>query len=173
MTAAGRPDARVRPAPVGGVTLMVEGTDTVNLNRAFNEPEGEALTFTATLSKPAIATANVDRATGILTVTAVAVGETEVTVIAKDPGGLKAQQTFDVTVTEKVMEPEPPVTIDDVKTEYPTLTINPATSSMMEIELPADHDLKSAKPAVVYGRREGRNHGCSGIIDSVGVGNRG
>ena len=158
----------VGPVSVGTIpdlSLMVEGTDTVDLNDTFNEPQSEALTFTATSDKPAIATATVDKATGILTVTAVAVGPAKVTVIAKDPGGLQAKQTFDVMVTAKVTEPEPepdpPVTIDEVKTKYPTLEINPATSSMMEIELPADHTLKSAKTTVVTVAPKGATTGAA------------
>ena len=160
----------VGPVSVGTIpdlSLMVEGTNMVDLNDAFNEPQSEALTFTATSDKPAIATATVDKATGILTVTAVAVGPAKVTVIAKDPGGLQAKQTFDVMVTAKVTEPEPdpdpdpPVTIDEVKTKYTTLEINPATSSMMEIELPADHTLRSAKTTVVTVAPKGATTGAA------------
>ena len=141
----------VGPDSVGTIPdlpLMVGGTSTVDLNRAFNEPEGEALPFTATSDKKAIATTAPVGANGMLTVTAVAVGEAKVTVIAKDPGGLQAKQTFDVTVTEKVVEPEPvpPVTIDDV---LPTLEIDPTTSSTEEIKLPAEHKLKSTDLSVV------------------------
>ena len=131
-------------------SLMVEDTTTVDLNVVFTEPEDEALTFTATPADVTIATAVVG-AEGILTVTGVAVGDTKVTVIAKDPGGLQARQTFDVTVTAKAPEPDPPVTIDDVRDMYPRLTITPTTAADVskEIELPADHTLMSEDPTIV------------------------
>ena len=156
--AAGEPGEPGKAAPVGPVAvgtipdlpLIVEGTAMVDLNDVFNEPESEALIFTATPVAAAIATAAVG-AKGILTVTAVAVGNTKVTVIAKDPGGLQAKQTFDVTVTAKPPEPDPPVTIEDVIVDYPRLTITPTTAAdvSMEIELPADHTLTSADTAIV------------------------
>ena len=149
----GKPGEPGKAVPLGPVAvgisalpLKVGGTNTVNLNDAFNEPEGEALTFTATSASLTIATTAVDPK-GILTVTAVAVGTTKVTVVAKDPGGLQAKQTFDVTVTQG---PPPPVTIEDVKTKYPVLAITPTAAEVSkEIELPADHTLISENSAVV------------------------
>ena len=154
----GKPGEPGKAVPLGPVAvgtipaleLMVEGTATVDLNAAFNEPEGETLTFDAKSASLTIATTAADPK-GILTVTGVAVGKTKVTVIAKDPGGLQAKQTFGVTVTAKPPPPKPPVTIEDVKKKYPYLVITPATAADVseEIELPADHTLMSGNPAVV------------------------
>lgn len=71
---------------------------------------------------------------------------------ATDPGNLSVGQAVGVTVTAAPPEPDPPITIDDVKTKYPSLAITPtadSSSKEKEIELPADHTLISENPAVV------------------------
>ena len=94
------------PQPTGTIpalTVEVGGTSTVDASQYFTEPDGEALTFSATSSNPAVAT--VSMSGSMVTATAVAKGTTNVTVTATDPGGLAAAQTFRVTVPNRAPEP--------------------------------------------------------------------
>ena len=126
--------------------LVQEMSKTVDLSEAFGDPEGKDLVFSAKSGDSTIATVAVSGST--LTVTGVKVGATSVTATATDPDKLSRSQSFKVTVTAA---PPKPVTIEDVKTKYPTLSIEPTTAAAAskEIELPADHTLISENTAVV------------------------
>ena len=129
---------------------LVQGmSDTVDLSKAFGDPDGKTLTLSATSNDPATATASVSGTT--LTVTGVKVGTTAVVVTATDADDLSVSQSVQVTVTAAPPEPDPPVTIDDVKAKYPTLVITPTTAADVskEIELPVDHTLISEDSTVV------------------------
>ena len=100
-------------APVAGgaipaLTVAVGDTATVNVAGSFADPDGDALSFTATSSNPAAATVTVTGS--VVTVTAVARGEADITVTARDPGGLSAQATFGVTVPNRA-----PVVTDSIQ----------------------------------------------------------
>ena len=69
---------------------------TIELTGHFLDPDGDLLTFGASSSNPAAATAAVSGSG--LTVTAVANGTTEVSVVASDPGNLTAAMDFEVVV---------------------------------------------------------------------------
>ncbi len=100
------------PQPAGtipSVSVPVGESTTVDASSYFTEPDGEALTYGATSSNPAVATVSVAGST--VTVTAVAKGTSNVTVTATDPGGLTATQTFQSTVPNR--DPEPVGTIPD------------------------------------------------------------
>jgi len=75
----------------------------------FNDPNGDALTYTASSSNLAIATAGVSGST--LTVTAVAVGNATITVTADDKNGGTVFTTFSVTVTTAANRPPTVTTI--------------------------------------------------------------
>ena len=129
---------------------LVEGTSNeVDLSKAFRDPEGKTLVLDAESGDETKATVDVSGTT--LTVTGVGVGTTSVVVTATDPDKLSVGQSFQVTVTAAPPKPEPPVTIDDVKTKYPSLAITPTTAADIskDIELPAEHELMSENPAVV------------------------
>ena len=99
------------PAQSGSIpaqTIHVGESATVNLSSSFNDPDGDALTYTATSSDAGVATVTVSGST--VTVTAVTQGMATVTVTARDPGGLSAQQSFTVTVPNR--EPEVLVTVE-------------------------------------------------------------
>ena len=84
----------VRPA-----TLTVGRSRTLELegdSPLFEDPDGDALSYTAESSNPGAATLSVTGS--VLTVMADAVGTAVVTVTATDPGGLSASLSFDVTV---------------------------------------------------------------------------
>ena len=112
------------PQPRGtipAVSVPVGRTATVDASSYFTEPDGEALTYGAASSNPAVAT--VTAAGSIVTVTAVAKGTSNVTVTATDPGGLTATQTFQSTVPNR--DPEPVGTIPDQTVEVDeTVTVD-------------------------------------------------
>ena len=97
-----RPPTNRPPEPVGALAPLRVGVDeasvTVEVSGAFRDPDGDRLTYAATSSAPAVATAAVSGST--VTVTPVAPGTSTVTVTATDTGGSNtaATQTFGVTV---------------------------------------------------------------------------
>ncbi|NBC17995.1 MAG: T9SS type A sorting domain-containing protein [Bacteroidetes bacterium] len=83
--------------PIPDATLTAGGDPfTQDLSGVFTDPDGDPLTFTASSSDEAIATAAVDGST--LTVTPRAVGEATITVTAADGNGGTAETAFAVTV---------------------------------------------------------------------------
>ncbi len=85
------------PAPRGTIPAMaitVGRTGSVDVSSYFTEPDGQALTYSATSSAPAVATVFVAGTT--VEVAAMATGTATVTVTATDPGGLSATQTYEV-----------------------------------------------------------------------------
>ncbi|MXX74469.1 MAG: PKD domain-containing protein [Holophagales bacterium] len=90
------------PAGVGTLSdlaLRVEdGAQSVEASGAFEDPDGDALTYAATSTAPAVAGVGVSGS--LLTVTPLAVGSAEIAVTATDVGGvnLSATQTFQVRV---------------------------------------------------------------------------
>ena len=96
------PPANRPPVAVGRLAPLRIGVDeasvTVDVSGAFRDPDGDRLTYAATSSAPAVATAAVSGST--VTVTPVATGTSTVTVTATDTGGSNTAvtQTFAVTV---------------------------------------------------------------------------
>ncbi|MXY31966.1 MAG: hypothetical protein F4Y48_12265, partial [Gammaproteobacteria bacterium] len=88
-------------------TITVGGT--VDVALCFRDPNGEVLDFDAFSSNPDIATVQLRGTT--LTITAVSPGTAVVTVVASDPTGLEARQTFQVIVPDR--PPTAVGTIDD------------------------------------------------------------
>ncbi len=91
------------PAAIGAlpdVRLRVGADRVLDAAPAFRDPDGDALTYAATASDPAVAT--VSAAGSQLTLTPAAVGRTIVTVTATDASGsnASADQRFTVTVEE-------------------------------------------------------------------------
>ena len=93
--------ANQAPSAVGvlpAVSLPEPGaTRSVEVSGAFVDPDGDALTYTASSSAPDVVT--VVTAGGRATLTAVAPGRAAIEVTATDPGGLRASQTFAARVT--------------------------------------------------------------------------
>ncbi len=103
------------PAAVGEIpedTLDVGGTDTVELSRYFSDPDGDALTYTATAFYDRVARVTVTGSA--MAVEAIAEGNTSITVTATDPGGNEATQRTRLTVLLPNQAPEPRGTIPDV-----------------------------------------------------------
>ncbi len=87
------------PEAVGTIparTLPVGDTATVDVSAHFRDPDGDALSYTAASSNAGIVGVSVSGSS--VTVTAVARGLGTITVTARDPQGLAAQQSFEVTV---------------------------------------------------------------------------
>jgi len=87
------------PLPVGSIgalTIAVGASVTTNVASNFNDPDGDALTYTAATSDGGVATATVSGSQ--VTTTGVAAGSATITITARDPGGLTATQTMAVTV---------------------------------------------------------------------------
>ncbi|MCY4508453.1 MAG: hypothetical protein OXG35_16085, partial [Acidobacteria bacterium] len=97
-----RPSVNRRPAPVGVLPPLTLGVDdaaaTVEVGGAFRDPDGDALTYGAASSAPAVAAVAVLGST--VTVTPMGEGTATVTVTATDAGGSNgtATQTFMATV---------------------------------------------------------------------------
>ena len=76
--------------------LPLPGALDVDVSRAFTDPDGDRLAYTVSSSAAGVATA---RAAGArVTLTAVSAGTATIRVTATDPGGLRATQSFTVTV---------------------------------------------------------------------------
>ena len=93
------PTPNQSPAAVGSIAAqtITEGESaTVNVSSNFNDPDGDALTYTAATSDAGVATASVAGST--VTIAGVAAGSATITVTARDPDGATATQTISVTV---------------------------------------------------------------------------
>ncbi|MDE0357747.1 MAG: putative Ig domain-containing protein [Gammaproteobacteria bacterium] len=87
------------PRTVGTIpamTVTAGSSENVNASSYFRDPDGDALTYTASSSRTSVATVRVSGRT--VTVAGVAAGTAMISVTATDPGGLSAVQTFGVTV---------------------------------------------------------------------------
>ena len=90
------------PVPVGAIADRVVEVDSVaevDVAAHFTEPDGEALAYAATSADTTRVTVAMSGST--LTLTGVAKGDVTVTVTARDPGGLEAEQRFEVTVPNR------------------------------------------------------------------------
>ena len=91
--------ANQAPVAVGAIparTMRAGERANIDVALFFNDPDGDALTHTALTSNAAVA--GVSLSGTIMTVVGVAEGSATVTVTARDPGGLEATQSANVTV---------------------------------------------------------------------------
>ena len=88
------------PEPVGSLPALLlrvpDGARRVSVADAFEDPDGDTLSYGASSSDESVATVSVPGAA--VEVTPVAAGETTVTVTAEDGRGSRAEQQFAVTV---------------------------------------------------------------------------
>ena len=102
-------------------TLLTGGTTELDMASYFTDPDGDALTFTATSANASVV--SVETAGNTVTITGVTPGTTRVTVTATDPAGISIQQMFAVTVPNRepvgvgtmpgqALEPGQTVTVD-------------------------------------------------------------
>ncbi len=85
-----------RRGKVSDTSVDVGGSVALVASGYFSDPDGDALTYSATSANTATATVSVSNDT--VTVTGVAIGYANITITATDPGGLQATQRFQVTV---------------------------------------------------------------------------
>ena len=106
-----RPAGANRPPAASGSlpdqALTLPGTLTVDVSRAFIDPDGDPLTYTVSSSAPDVVTVLAAGASVMLT--AVSAGMATIRVTATDPGGLRAAQAFTVTVGPAANRPPEPV----------------------------------------------------------------
>ena len=84
---------------------------TIEVDKYFQDTDGDVLTFTALSADTSKATVSVS--TSVVTITPVAEGSTTITVTATDPGNLFAKQQFSVTVKPQNRAPVAVGTIPD------------------------------------------------------------
>ncbi|MCY4573964.1 MAG: hypothetical protein OXF01_14310, partial [Gemmatimonadetes bacterium] len=87
------------PRAVGTIrarAVRAAATISVTVAPYFDDPDADTLSFTAISSAPSIATALVSA--GVVTVSGLVPGRAKITVTARDPDGLTASQSFNVTV---------------------------------------------------------------------------
>ncbi len=121
------PPANQAPQAVGSLgtlTFSVGGTVTIDVAPNFRDPDGDALTFSATSSDAGIVGVAVSG--GSIDVAGNAPGTATVTVTARDPGGLTATQQLGVTVDG------PPVLTDSI----PNQVMDEGASTTLDL---ADH----------------------------------
>ena len=91
-----------RPPVVSGriedQAVHVDDTVAVDLAEFFADPDGDALEYAAASSE---ATVSVAVSGSTVTIAGMSVGSATVTVTAEDPGGLRAEQVFGVTVPNR------------------------------------------------------------------------
>ena len=93
-------DAPVAVSAIPIQSLVEGGADAVlDLTPYFEDPDGDALTYSAGSSDPGLAAVAV--AGSMLTVTPVGYGQASVEVTARDPGGLEARQVFRVGASDR------------------------------------------------------------------------
>ncbi len=95
---------------------------TVNVASAFSDPDGDALTYTAISSNAGVASVALSGTN--VTITAVSAGTATVTVTARDPAGLSAAASANVTVVEPNRPPVAAVPVVSPQTAVVGDTIN-------------------------------------------------
>ena len=103
--------APVAVGSIGALTIDVGATETTDVASNFNDPDGDALTYSAATSDGGVATATVSGSQ--VATTGVAAGTATITITARDPGGLTATQTMAVTVQAVNSPPTVTGSIDD------------------------------------------------------------
>ena len=96
------PPANRPPVATGTIPaarLFVDETITVDVSGYFSDPDGDRLTYDATASPGTVASATV--AGSVVTIVGLAMGEAAVTVTARDPAGLSAQQQIGLNVDDR------------------------------------------------------------------------
>lgn len=114
-----KPPAAYGPLP----QVTIHTGETTVVSACFNDPNGDLLTYSATSSNPAVATATAAGAT--VTVRAVSPGDASIIVTASDPDGLQGPQSFQVMVPNRPPIPVGSMPSVEVK---PLARLNPSLS---------------------------------------------
>jgi len=89
----------VATGTVPAARIFVDETFTVDVSGYFTDPDGDRLTYDATVSPSTVASASV--AGSVVTIVGLAAGQGTVTVTARDPAGLSAQQRIGLNVDDR------------------------------------------------------------------------
>ena len=89
----------VAGSPMPDLSTVLGIQQFVAVSPYFSDPDGDELRYAGATSNPAVAIVE-SVAPSALSVTAVSIGEAEITVTATDPSGLSRTQTFTLTVGE-------------------------------------------------------------------------
>ena len=116
----------VAAGTIPAATMQAGASVSVNASSYFSDPDGDALTYTASSSSTGVATTSVSGPT--VTVAGVAEGSATIRITATDPGGLSAVQTFSVTVTAGGGGNRPPVTVGAL----PVRTLEPGGAATFD-----------------------------------------
>ena len=137
--------APVAVGTIADIEVEVNTTATVGVAGSFSDPDGDPLTYSATSSSPANATVSVSGSA--VAVRGVSRGTATVTVTARDPEGLTAQQSFRVTVSEN-QAPVAVGTIADIEVEMDTTAdVNVAENFSDPDGDPLTYSATSSSPA--------------------------
>ena len=98
LTVAGSNSAPQAQGTIPDQSVTAGETAVVDVSQYFTDPDGDALSYTAESANPAVATTSLPAGSTTLTVRGVAPFATTITVEARDPGGLTAEQSFAVNV---------------------------------------------------------------------------
>ena len=79
--------------------ILVDDVVTVDVSAYFTDPDGDRLSYTATVSPSTVASVTVSGS--IVTIVGLATGDAVATVTASDPAGLSAQQQVGVNVDDR------------------------------------------------------------------------
>ena len=96
------PPANRPPQATGAIPaarILVDETVTVDVSAYFTDPDGDRLSYSATVSPATVASAEV--VGSIVTIVGLAMGDAVVTVTARDPAGLSAQQQIGLNVEDR------------------------------------------------------------------------
>ena len=96
------PPTTIIPDSKNAVTVEVAAGEavTIHLSSLFGDPDGDELVYEAATSDAAVAVVSVSGSE--LTITGAGEGAVTVTVTARDPGGLAAEQNFEVAVSVRI-----------------------------------------------------------------------
>ncbi len=112
-------DSAQPPTACGPIPqVTVNAGETATVTACFNDPNGDTLAYSVSSGNPSVATASIVGTT--ISVSAVAPGDATLTITASDPGGLQAQQAFQVMVPNRPPSAEgaiPSVTVSVGRTE--------------------------------------------------------
>lgn len=96
------PPANRPPVATGTIPaarILVDETVTVDVAAYFTDPDGDRLSYTATVSPGTVASATVTGS--VVTIVGLTMGQGVATVTASDPGGLSAQQQISLNVDDR------------------------------------------------------------------------
>ena len=163
-------------APTASTTIadqsVEEGAQApVDISGAFSDPDGDALRYGAASDASSVATASVSGSD--LKVIGEAPGSATITVTATDPGGLSANQTFEVTVEagsggadlDALFAPPTADEITQVKEEWDTRT--PEVSGV-RLELDSEVGLGSVRVRILSHTVGGLRH-YGAVVTPVGA----